>query len=238
MSDPVQSMQVSAPSLRMSNPSLMVSEPSIRPPRKESKFTQALLIVLVLFALVALAGSIVIGIDQVKTNKDNAEREELLAREVRRVNPQILRDFADDEPVAADEPYIFLNLSSTPSGADVYLDGEYIGTTASDRALEKRLAKSDGQGKLIFYLDGYRVARRQFPRNADYPERVTLEKIPVEKPVAAAPSPAAKHADKSGVVENKGFMIDSPRAPKKTTKKTGKSKQNAAAPTMDIVLPD
>lgn len=236
-------------SLMVSSPVLMASDPSIQLMRRNSKVAQISLFGLAIVALGCFVLTIFSALGQVKQNQIDAANLEKRAQETRHVNAQLVTDNVEDienvgELQATDENKIYLNLSSIPSGANVYLDGMYIGQTDDINTFEKRIEKSDENAKIVLALDGYEVAKRSFVRSADFSDTIVLSKV-----VAAAPVARENVAkDKGDVVANKAMVIGVPTA--KPTKKAGSAnsgsskakkdagKKAAQPAASDIILPD
>ncbi len=221
------------PSLLTSSPALISSDPSIHAGRRRSRPVQVLLILLAAVALLCLVWAIFISINTIRDNKVSAQKEEQLAHEIKHVAAQAVRggsDGAEEDAAAGDDNRIYLNISSIPSGADVYLDGLYIGRTDDEKALEKRIAKSESNSQLIVARSGYLVAKKTFSRGNDFSDTVTLEEIPVVQ--------AAEKKPKSGdVTVNKAKVVGVPAA--REAKKSGKKgTQTIVAEESGIILPD
>ncbi len=212
------------------------SEPSIKAVKKSSKWLQIMMSILVLFALAALLLTIILFIKETESIKHDAELQEALALEIRRVNAIQMQ--SDDETTAEiidDDAKIFLSLFSTPAGADVYKDGLFLGTTPID---QRKINKSDSNAEFVFVMEGYEIERKTISLSENSSAAITLEKIITQQPTVA-------HAQQNddAVTQNKGVILTATTAetPKKSTKK-GKSKKpttnNPAPVAMDIEIPD
>lgn len=222
----------SVQAINSSDPNIPVtSDPSIRAVKKNSKWLQFTLIILVLFALTALVLTIVLFINETNTNKQDAATQEALAREIKRINANPIQSDEDNTVEAVeDEGKIFFSLFSTPAGADVYQNDTFIGTTPIN---QKKLVKTDVQTDFIIALDGYELVRKTVSLNDNFSDTVTLNKIVVQ-----AAAPVQKQDDV--VTQNKAVIVTTP-TPAKTTssKKKDKAKKQAAAPMdMGIAIPD
>ena len=85
------------------------------------------------------------------------------------------------------------------------MDGLFIGRTDDEKALEKRIAKSDSKSQLIVARSGYFAAKKAFSRGNDFSDTVTLEEIPVVQA-------AEKKPKSSDVTVNKAKVVGVPAA--------------------------
>ncbi|MBR4984969.1 MAG: PEGA domain-containing protein [Proteobacteria bacterium] len=193
-----------------SDPSIpAVSDPSIRAVKTNSKLIHVLLIFLVLVAVVAIGVSVFLLMNQVRQNEDNAARQKEAAAALKRINAQSYRSedalVDDSESENTDDHFMFFSIYSTPTGADVYRNGVYIGITPIE---QKRMLKSDDMADLLVVLDGYTIERRSFPMSENFSDAVTLE-----KKVTAVGAPVRRQDDADqagdGVVANRAVVIGS-----------------------------
>jgi len=188
--------------------------------------------VVVVAVVVLTLGMVGVGVVHVintaKSQKASVVEEEAKALEIRRVNAQPIKaldEFVADEDAASDEGVIYFSLFSTPSGAEVYRDGIYVGTTPIEQMKLKRV---DEASKFIVALEGYELGRRTFRLDETFSERVVLEERVVVAARVAAPVVASDSSKPSSSVTSNNAVVIS---------NTGKNKQGTA--TNDaVVLPD
>ena len=251
-----------SPTPGLSNPSLSAVESSIRFVAKPSRTQQFVLIALVFVGLAALAISFFLFVDKTEKNKAEAARQEALAKETKHINAQSITTIDDDDAdPLQDDAFISFNFYTTPSGADVYQDGNYLGTTPIE---QKKLPKSaeNEDVHLVIVLEGHRIERRTIRLLDNFSDAIELEKIvyqAVAKPVDAVDGDVPVVTDSSGVFTNRAVVMDSedggngfvvnkpaqgdksdktgkhPAPPKNTTKKDNKA---VAGGDDDVVLPD
>ena len=228
----------SNPSVQLSNPSLLISDPSIRATKQNQRLSRILMLLLVLIALVALVTSTILAIKQFKADEMDAKARYNAAWAVKHVNPVRFQDTLtslEEETAVPEDKIIYLSVSSVPTGANVYLDGNFIGTTNEQGMIEKKLHAQEGEGRLILALDGYQIARKSFSLENDFSETIVLEPIP--EPVIEAPRVVEKTTEKdNAVVENKAVVIGVQSST--GTSKKSKKKSEAKAQEVQFVLPD
>ena len=228
----------SNPSMQLSNPSLLISDPSIRATKQNQRLSRILMLLLVLIALVALVTSTILAIKQFKADEMDAKARYNAAWAVKHVNPVRFQDTLtslEEETAVPEDKIIYLSVSSVPTGANVYLDGNFIGTTNEQGMIEKKLHAQEGEGRLILALDGYQIARKSFSLENDFSETIILEPIP--EPVIEAPRVVEKTTEKdNAVVENKAVVIGGQSST--GTSKKSKKKSEAKAQEVQFVLPD
>ena len=228
----------SNPSMQLSNPSLLISDPSIRATKQNQRLSRILMLLLVLIALVALVTSTILAIKQFKADEMDAKARYNAAWAVKHVNPVRFQDTLtslEEETAVPEDKIIYLSVSSVPTGANVYLDGNFIGTTNEQGMIEKKLHAQEGEGRLILALDGYQIARKSFSLENDFSETIVLEPIP--EPVIEAPRVVEKTTEKdNAVVENKAVVIGVQSST--GTSKKSKKKSEAKAQEVQFVLPD
>ena len=228
----------SNPSMQLSNPSLLISDPSIRATKQNQRLSRILMLLLVLIALVALVTSTILAIKQFKADEMDAKARYNAAWAVKHVNPVRFQDTLtslEEETAVPEDKIIYLSVSSVPTGANVYLDGNFIGTTNEQGMIEKKLHAQEGEGRLILALDGYQIARKSFSLENDFSETIVLEPIP--EPVIEAPRVVEKTTEKdNAVVENKAVVIGGQSST--GTSKKSKKKSEAKAQEVQFVLPD
>ena len=228
----------SNPSMQLSNPSLLISDPSIRATKQNQRLSRILMLLLVLVALVALVTSTILAIKQFKADEMDAKARYNAAWAVKHVNPVRFQDTLtslEEETAVPEDKIIYLSVSSVPTGANVYLDGNFIGTTNEQGMIEKKLHAQEGEGRLILALDGYQIARKSFSLENDFSETIVLEPIP--EPVIEAPRVVEKTTEKdNAVVENKAVVIGGQSST--GTSKKSKKKSEAKAQEVQFVLPD
>lgn len=224
--------------MQLSNPSLLISDPSIRATKQNQRLSRILMLLLVLIALVALVTSTILAIKQFKADEMDAKARYNAAWAVKHVNPVRFQDTLtslEEETAGPEDKIIYLSVSSVPTGANVYLDGNFIGTTNEQGMIEKKLHAQEGEGRLILALDGYQIARKSFSLENDFSETIILEPIP--EPVIEAPRVVEKTTEKdNAVVENKAVVIGGQSST--GTSKKSKKKSEAKAQEVQFVLPD
>ena len=181
----------------VSNPSIKAMESSIRTLPKPSKATQFVLLAIVVIALAALVLSFFLIVDKTEKNKEEVARQEALAWEIKHINAQSFRSLDRDLTKSIqDESFIFFNFYTTPPGANVYQNGNYLGTTPIE---QKKLPKSaeNEEVHLVIVLDGYRIERRTIQLLDNYSDTIELEKMTI--------LPNAKTVDGMIVTEDGGF---------------------------------
>lgn len=204
----------SGPTPGLSNPSLSAVsavESSIRFVAKPSRTQQFVLIALVFVALAALAITFFLFIDKTEKNKAEAARQEALAKEIKHINAQSITTVEDDDAdPLQDDAFISFNFYTTPSGADVYQDGNYLGTTPIE---QKKLPKSaeNEDIHLVIVLEGHRIERRTVRLSDNFSDAIDLEKIVYQaaaKPADVTDEPQGA-GDGSGVFKNRAVVMDS-----------------------------
>ncbi len=248
VSSPVVSV-VSNPSISaVSNPAVaVVSNPALAAiveqnaieSRKASHWVHLMLVGLVLVALVALGYSVFLFLSRTEANRVKAEETQRHANEVKWVNAQTFRLDDVENEETNDDNLMFFSLFSDPPGADVYQNGFYIGMTPIE---QRKMPKESDSADILLVMDGYEIARRIVPMSENFSDVVELKKVVIQQPTMAAAAPKNEAEESLGVVENKAVIINTARVPgknnKKTSKNNKKSKDTAAAPVMDIALPD
>ena len=164
------------------------------------------------------------------TEKEEAEAQ---AAELKHIIPQSM---TLDEELTEDQnkpkgKTISFSLFTTPAGADVYLDSNFIGKTPIDMI---QMDKSQDEHKLIISLEGYDITRQNITFNDNYSDFITLN----EKVVAQVKTNDNQDGALSDTVfQNKGVIVNQQVAKNKKGSK-GK-KDSAAAPVVTgIALPD
>ena len=205
--------------------SLMISDPSIRAAvRRNSKLTQIAL------ALGCFAFAVLFASNQINDNRNAVQSAEQAARAKQIVVAQAMRSAViEDEDLVVEEKRVYFNISSSPPGADVYVDGLFVGQTGD--SLEKRFKQSNATSQVIVALDGYYVEKLSFSHAKDFSELVTLNEIPVVQAVVK------EKVDKGEVTTNNAIVVGVPSA-RPTKAKKADAKQAAAVPADDIILPD
>lgn len=229
----------------MSNPSILLSDPGIQAINKKNRiFVHSLLFVLV---CVSIAVFVVGALKLRERQETDAEKRRIQASKVEVIIPEEIENetqmaldagIAESADLDVDDD-IFVYLSTKPGGADIYLDGMYIGATEEQTVFEKRLTRSDERSNVVLVLDGYLPKRSAFTRNGDFSDTFDLEPIPVERP-QTAPAPVVKKASTDDITTNKAMVVGVPT--QKPAKKRSSSGKKAAQPVVaaepDIVLPD
>ena len=211
--------------------SLMISDPSIRAAvRRNSKLTQIALVILAVVALGCFAFAVLFASNQINDNRNAVQSAEQAARAKQIVVAQAMRSAViEDEDPVVEEKRVYFNISSAPPGADVYVDGLFVGQTGD--SLEKRFKQSNATSQVIVALDGYYVEKLSFSHAKDFSELVTLNEIPVVQAVVK------EKVDKGEVTTNNAIVVGVPSA-RPTKAKKADAKQAAAVPADDIILPD
>ena len=203
-----------SPTPGLSNPSLSAVsavESSIRFVAKPSRTQQIVLIALVFVGLAALAITFFLFVDKTEKNKAEAARQEALAKEIKHINVQSITTVDDDDTdPLQDDAFISFNFYTTPSGADVYQDGNYLGTTPIE---QKKLPKSaeNEDVHLVIVLEGHRIERRTIRLLDNFSDAVELEKIvyqAVQKPADTGDGDMPVVGDGSGVFKNRAVVMD------------------------------
>ena len=223
----------------VSNPALAaIVEQNAIESRKASHWVHLMLVGLVLVALVALGYSVFLFLSRTEANRVKAEETQRHANEVKWVNAQTFRLDDVENEETNDDNLMFFSLFSDPPGADVYQNGFYIGMTPIE---QRKMPKESDSADILLVMDGYEIARRIVPMSENFSDVVELKKVVIQQPTMAA-APKNEAEESLGVVENKAVIINTARVPgknnKKTSKNNKKSKDTAAAPVMDIALPD
>ena len=190
----------------VSSPSIHTLEPSIRFIQKTSRTQQLILISLVVVALIVLALCIFLFIDKTDKNKAEVSKQEAMAKEVKHINAQSVHSLdAEIVDPLEDDAYISFNLYTTPSGAAVYQNGIFLGTTPIE---QKKLPKSedDTQIRLVIALEGYRTERQTIHLSDDYSDAVELEKIVVAAAKTGDPNAAALDMDIQNIAADDIFV--------------------------------
>ena len=211
--------------------SLMISDPSIRAAvRRNSKLTQIALVILAVVALGCFAFAVLFASNQINDNRNAVQSAEQAARAKQIVVAQAMRSAViEDEDPVVEEKRVYFNISSSPPGADVYVDGLFVGQTGD--SLEKRFKQSNATSQVIVALDGYYVEKLSFSHAKAFSELVTLNEIPVVQAVVK------EKVDKGEVTTNNAIVVGVPSA-RPTKAKKADAKQAAAVPADDIILPD
>ncbi|MCL2325604.1 MAG: PEGA domain-containing protein [Proteobacteria bacterium] len=203
-SSSVKSLQTSDPSIRVWS-----SEPSISTVRRRSRALPVVVIVVVVLTLGMVGLGVVHVVNTAKSQKASVAEEEAKAREIRRVNAQPIKtldEFVVAGDTVADEGVIYFSLFSTPSGAEVYRDGIYVGTTPIEQMKLKRV---DEASKFVVALEGYELGRRTIRLDETFSERVVLEErvVAVAAPVAASAT-ADSPRSSSSVTSNNAVVVN------------------------------
>ncbi len=194
----------------VSNPSIKAMESSIRTLPKPSKASQFVLLAIVVIALAALVLSFFLFVDKTEKNKEEVARQEALAWEIKHINAQSFRSLDRDLTKSVqDESFIFFNFYTTPPGANVYQNGNYLGTTPIE---QKKLPKSaeNEEVHLVIVLDGHRIERRTIQLADNYSDTIELEKmvaIPNAKTVDGMIVTEDGGLEEAGVFANKAIVM-------------------------------
>ncbi|GEM_PF-3493495 len=221
----------SIPSLQLSDPSLQAaSEPSLKAMRSNSKILQITLIFLTICAVGALVWTGYLFNQKRHEVKAAAAKQEETAWMMKTINvqPVSINTYAMQQN--DEESFMHFSLFTTPSGADVYRDGVFLGTTPIE---QYKFPKENKSSNIVIVHDGYEIARKTVSMAENFSVAVQLREVVVQQAkVAKAPEV------KEGVTANKAIMITTQESkPAKKGKKGGKK----AAPettVSDIVLPD
>ncbi len=226
----------------------VVDQAAIEKKKSSAKLMNAFVVVAVLTGLAALAFSFFTLLDNQRKTIANIEYREAQAREIKHINASAIRaqeEQAETETEKAakdDEQNIYFSLFTTPSGAEVYKDGLFLGLTPIE---QKKFAKSSDTSAFVIVLDGYETQRKTLQLNEAFSEAIQLTKVVIAAPAAAGSGPLAPEPVVlgDGIIANKAVVISDTPAPKsqKTSKsktKAGGSKAAAPAPADDFVLPD
>ena len=181
-------------------------------------------------ALGCFAFAVLFASNQINDNRNAVQSAEQAARAKQIVVAQAMRSAViEDEDPVVEEKRVYFNISSSPPGADVYVDGLFVGQTGD--SLEKRFKQSNATSQVIVALDGYYVEKLSFSHAKDFSELVTLNEIPVVQAVVK------EKVDKGEVTTNNAIVVGVPSA-RPTKAKKADAKQAAAVPADDIILPD
>ena len=209
---------------------------ALRAVNSSTKMANIFLALLVFSGLGALVLSFVKLYDTKEKDMEKVLAEEKEAQVPKRINAQVVHgnDYIfraqNNNDEGKDEEKIDFSLFTIPSGADVYRDGIYIGTTPID---QKKLVRSDNESAFAVLLEGYEVERINIQLDESYSNALTLTKsaVVVAPLPSAAPKPVA-----DGVVANKAVVITDTAGAQKQHK--GKGKKEKESSINDFVLPD
>ena len=139
-------------------------------------------------------------------------------------------DFGDDD----DENKITVTIETTPPGAEVFRDGESIGTTPIDSAFTAAEVET-----WQIFMDGYEVEELTVALDADFHSEIVLKELPPErteeKPKVAASDGGKTERSGSGGGEGSGKSSRKDKKKKPKEKDGGRTVINS---TTGIDLPD